>query len=472
MVDRPGEEADRFPDSELINSLNKPHRNTRAAKLCAVTWYRILGGRLVMAGRNGKKIGAAGFCLMGAGASAFFAAAALATGSAAPAKADFEDLLDPIIQPLLTSVTDSIAGFDPAAAVDVTSWADSLLSSLNSVDLAVPGMDAAPAVAASATTDAASADSPTTGVYVIPIDLQSLTDPTVQATIDGGSPTNLLLDTGSSGLVVPFTNFDGNSYNFFTELENFYDLGVPVGFGESSAGGVDYLYATYDGVSVDYDAFSNDTFTDLTTNTPIEEELYSWDPSNLGTLFSNDAFQNLLTSDGGVSGIMGIGEGASGSAGVSPLAGAGFDGVAVDITPFQVGGGLVVDDYNPFTAIVTLPSTGATPTGDLYETVTYGSQTLGSSVSDDLDTGGGYGTIPSSLTGDLGVGSEISVYTSDGGTPLYSYMVDNSSEIPTTTSGTAIDSGMLPFLYEPIYLSYAGDTLSFDEPQPGDLGSI
>ena len=71
-------------------------------------------------------------------AGAFLAAAAMATGSAvtaAPAKADFEDLLDPIIQPLLTSLTDSLAGFDPAAAADLTSWTDSLLSSLNLIDL-------------------------------------------------------------------------------------------------------------------------------------------------------------------------------------------------------------------------------------------------------------------------------------------------------------------------------------------------
>ena len=71
--------------------------------------------------------------LSGAGVSAgaFVAATAIAAGSAAPAKADFEDLLDPIIQPILTSLTDSIAVFDPAAALDLTSWADSLLASLN-----------------------------------------------------------------------------------------------------------------------------------------------------------------------------------------------------------------------------------------------------------------------------------------------------------------------------------------------------
>src|ERR1700677_4852651 len=97
-----------------------------------------------MAGRDGKKqarsanVGRRLLVGMGAGAGVFFAAAAMATGSAAPAKADFEDLLDPIIQALLTSFTDAISRFDPAAAVELTSWTDSLISSLNSIDLALP----------------------------------------------------------------------------------------------------------------------------------------------------------------------------------------------------------------------------------------------------------------------------------------------------------------------------------------------
>ena len=92
--------------------------------------------------------------IMGGAIGAFLAAAAMATGSAvtaAPAKADFEDLLDPIIQPLLTSLTDSLAGFDPAAATDLTSWTDSLLSSLNSIDLALPSTAEPAASAASST---------------------------------------------------------------------------------------------------------------------------------------------------------------------------------------------------------------------------------------------------------------------------------------------------------------------------------
>jgi hypothetical protein len=32
------------------------------------------------------------------------------------------------------------------------------------------------------------------------------------------------------------------------------------------------------------------------------------------------------------------------------------------------------------------------------------------------------------------------------------------------TSGTSIDSGVEPFLQEPIYINYTDDTLTFDEP--------
>ena len=113
--------------------------------------------------------------MMGGAVGACMAAAAMATGSvvtAAPAKADFEDLLDPIIQPLVTSLSDAIAGFDPAAATDLTSWTDSLLGSLNSIDLALPST-AEPAASAAQSTG----DSPTSGTYDIPITVQEDTEP-------------------------------------------------------------------------------------------------------------------------------------------------------------------------------------------------------------------------------------------------------------------------------------------------------
>src|ERR1700686_537808 len=156
-----------------------------------------------MAGRDGKKqarsanVGRRLLVGMGAGAGVFFAAAAMATGStvtAAPAKADFDTLIDPIIN----SISDSLVALDPAAAVDITSWTDSLLASLNSIDLAAPAA-AEPAAAVAA------ASNSTSGTYDIPITMQEVTEPTVQATVDGAS-TTLLVDTGSSGLVIPYTD--------------------------------------------------------------------------------------------------------------------------------------------------------------------------------------------------------------------------------------------------------------------------
>ena len=257
-----------------------------------------------MAGRDGKKqarSAKAGRRLlvgMGAGAGVFLAAAAMATGSAAPAKADFEDLLDPIIQPILTSLTDSIGAFDPAAALDLTSWTDSLLASLNSIDLALPSV-AEPAAAVAAAAD------PTTGTYDIPLTVLEGTEPAVNASIDGGSSVPLLVDTGSAGLVVPWQDLGSGS-----ELSDLLSLGLPTGLHESGySGGVDYLYLTYHSVPVDYLNGSTDV---LSTDGPVDVEVYSWDPSNLGSLFTNNAFENFLGSND-VSGILGVGENSCGS---------------------------------------------------------------------------------------------------------------------------------------------------------------
>ncbi|HZC90555.1 MAG TPA: hypothetical protein VE400_07835, partial [Mycobacterium sp.] len=241
----------------------------------------------------------------GAGVGVFLAAAAaMATGSAAPAKADFEDLLDPIIQPILTQVTDSLAGFDPTLATDLTSWTDTFLSDLNNIDAVTAATGAASSGASSADASPA-ADSPTTGTYDLPITLPANdpTEPTVGATVDGAS-TTLLVDTGSSGLVVPISDLDSGS----SELSELLNLGLPSGIGESGySGGVDYIYLTYDNAAVDYPT----TTGVLDTTAPVEVEVYSWDPSDLSSFFTNDAFQNFDTSNA-VTGILGIGDDTSG----------------------------------------------------------------------------------------------------------------------------------------------------------------
>jgi PE-PGRS C-terminal aspartyl peptidase-like domain len=377
--------------------------------------------------------------VMGGAVGAFIAAAAMATGSAvtaAPAKADFEDLLDPIIQPILTSLTDSLAGFDPAAAVDVTSWTDSLLSSLNSIDLALPSI-AEPAAAAAASADPAAAPADAT----IPLTVLEGTEPAVNASVDGGSSVPLLVDTGSSGLVIPYTDLGSTTTQ---QLTNLFDLGFPTGFSESGySGGVDYLYLTYNDVPVDYLNGSTDV---LSTNGPVDIEVYSWDPSNFGSLFTNDAFQNFLTSND-VNGILGIGENTSGPT-TSPFES--YGGVTVDVPQSE----LIVGSTDPITGGTTVD--GA-PISNLYETVTNGGSTTGSSVSDDVDSGGVFGTIPSTLNAEPG--SIITVYTSQGGTELYQYTV-GSGEVPTSTTGTSIDSGVEPFLTHELYINYATDQMT------------
>jgi hypothetical protein len=394
-----------------------------------------------MAGRDGKKqarSAKAGRRLlvgMGASAGVFLAAAAMATGSAAPAKADFEELLDPIIQPILTSLTDSLAAFDPAAALDLTSWTDSFLASLNSIDLALPS--AAEPAAAVAAASAASTS------YTIPLTVLEGTEPAVNATIDGGSSSMpLLVDTGSAGLVIPWQDLGSSSSQAF---ENLLNLGFPTGISESGySGGVDYLYLTYNSVPVDYLNGSTDV---LSTTGPVDIEVYSWDPSNLGSLFTNDAFQNFLTSNE-VSGILGVGENASGPT-TSPFES--FGGVTVDVP----GKDLIVGG-NP----VAGTSLSGAPIITDYISIDGGAL---QAVSNDVDSGGVTGTIPASLltsseynssTDLVNPGTTIAVYADKAGADeLYSYTV-NAANAPIVVSGSSMDSGVEPFLLGPISMEY------------------
>jgi hypothetical protein len=407
-----------------------------------------------MAGRIGKKrshntsIRRCGV-VMGGAVGAFVAAAAMATGSAAPAHADFEDLLDPIIQPLLASFTDSIALFDPAAALDLTSWTDSLLASLNtSFDFALPSTDSALAAAATAAEPAASVAGAT-----IPMTVLEGTEPAVNASIDGGGSVPLLVDTGSSGLVVPYTDLGSDP---FSQLEALFSLGSPTGISESGySGGVDYLYLTYNNVPVDYLGAGGSTV--LSTEGPVDIEIYSWNPSDFGSFFTNDAFQQFLSSND-VQGILGIGENTAGPT-TTPFES--YGGVLIDVPHDQ----LVVGGTNPFPDG---PSTSGDPISNVFESINGGPQVA---VSNNIDSGGVFGTIPSSLESGSTVpaGTLISVYNA-AHQFLYSYTTIGNfdvgtgtgvSDSPTVISGTSIDSGVLPFLHHAVYLDYAGDTTYF-----------
>jgi hypothetical protein len=379
---------------------------------------------------------------MGASAGVFLAAAAMATGAtvtAGPAKADFEDLLDPIIQPLLTSLTDSIGAFDPAAALDLTSWTDSFLASLNSIDLALPSVAEPAAAAASSSVDTAALTGGT-----IPLTVLEGTEPSVNASIDGGASVPLLVDTGSSGLVVPYTDLGSN---VFTQLEALFQLGSPESFGISGySGGVEYIYATYNDVPVAYDG-------GFDTSGPVDVELFSWS-NNLSDPFEN--FQSFLSSNQ-VDGILGVGAVPAGPT-TTPFED--YGSVLVDIPNHQ----LVIGEANPFPEA---PSTAGTGVSDVLEKV--GSTTK--EVTNIIDSGGVFGTIPSSLESGSSVpaGTLITVENT-AGQELYSYTTTGNfdvgtgtgvSDAPTIVSGTSIDSGVLPFLHHAVYLDYAGDKTYF-----------
>jgi hypothetical protein len=398
-------------------------------------------GRDGIKGNNRRRMS-----IVGGAVGVFAAAAAMATGSAvtaAPAKADIDALLDPIIQPIVTSLSDAIAGVDPAGAADLTSWTDSLLASLNSLDAAVP----AAAVGAS---DPTTAD--------LPITMEETTEPTVQASIDGTSNT-LLVDTGSSGLVIPWEALGSND---LSALYNLFTLGLPTSFGESGySGGVQYIYLTYDNIPVNYGDGLD------ITNAPTEVEILSWPSGSSGP----DSFEAFLADDDST-GILGIGDAADAGPGTSPFESAGYSGVTVDLPQNELvvgeNAGTPIAGANDFTGAPT-PTTAT-----FTETVTDGSTVIGSGpVSDDVDSGGVFGTIPNTIDGTaVAPGDTVSVY--DGSTLLYSYEVttidaENDTSAPEITAGTAgstnaIDSGVEPYLEEPIYINYTDDTLTFDKP--------
>ncbi|MGB7872426.1 MAG: PecA family PE domain-processing aspartic protease [Mycobacterium sp.] len=387
-------------------------------------------GRDGIKGKNRRRM-----AIVGGAVGAFAAAAAMATGSAvtaAPAKADFEDLLDPIIQPILTALTDSLAGFDPAAAADLTSWTDSFLSSLNALDVTAALPSAAEPAAALTTLS---------GGDVIPLSVQEGTEPTVDVSVDGSTPELTLVDTGSSGLLVPLNDLS---------LTQLFDLGFPTGINAVSfSGGIEAFYLEYNDATV---GFGDGAVT--TTNTPVDVAFFSF-PTSFSAGSPLD-FQQFLADNASPGGILGIGASGETGPGTGPFEAAGVSGVTVD-APLKE----LVLGPNAGTQIEPALNGAATPLNNLTETVRTSTGALvgTGSVSDDVDSGGVFGTIPSSLVGNAGsvpVGDTITV--SDGNTVLYSYTVANDGvhDAPTVVSGTAIDSGFAPFAQEPIFISYGG----------------
>jgi PE family len=257
------------------------------------------------------------------------------------------------------------------------------------------------------------------------------TEPLVDVTINGGPSVPVLVDTGSTGLVIPLRDI------------GLYHLGLPTGVGTGSySGGLTYFYVTFDTTV----GFGNG----IVASTPVDVVVLGFP-----TPFGNFASSN------GAAGIMGIGVNAGGPGPSSPVSG----------LPSSMNQGVLINEpqgYLQFANTNPLPaytSTDGAPISFLKLSIDGGApQNVPGSF---IDSGGVYGTIPSSVTGSLPAGTVITVYN-NAGTELYQYTTTaTNSPTVTSVSGDSMNTGFEPFAQGPVYISYTPSgvgTTVFDYP--------
>ncbi len=241
------------------------------------------------------------------------------------------------------------------------------------------------------------------------------TEPVVDVSVGGGPSVPLLVDTGSTGLVIPLRDV------------GLFHLGLPTGFGTGAfTGGVTYGYITFD-TTVN---FGNG----IVSSTPVDVVLFG-----LPTSFASFANGN------GAAGILGVGVNAGGPGPSSPVTG----------LPGNLNQGVLINEPkgylqfgpNPLSPVNSV--TGA-PVGNLEVQVGNGPKV--SVPGTFIDSGGVDGTIPSSVAGSLPSGSVITVYNSTGSTELYQYTT-SATNTPTVVSGDSMNTGFEPFALGPVYIS-------------------
>lgn len=272
-----------------------------------------------------------------------------------------------------------------------------------------------------------------TRVYgIVPVSMVATTEPVVYLSINGGPTIPVLVDTGSSGLVVTMDSVGQNN------------LGNPYCDGANNctsgySGGLTYHYQSYD-TTVD---FGNGIVTDTTAVNVVDQA-------------DEAAFLDFLS--WGAKGILGIGANAYGpgpSVPTAALPGELSDGVMLYQGLFFGFAGLMVFGQNPMPVRTSVP--GA-PIAYLQVQVGNGQKTTVASI---IDSGGVYGTLFQSLVGASSVapGTKISVYSEDGSTLLYSYTTSsyNAPTVIPDSSDDPINTGYFAFQQGPVYINYAYD---------------
>ncbi|AGZ49086.1 PecA family PE domain-processing aspartic protease [Mycobacterium kansasii] len=260
----------------------------------------------------------------------------------------------------------------------------------------------------------------------VPLTMHAVTEPVVFMSVNGGPNVPILVDTGSAGLVVTPNEVGG--------LFGLFRMGLPTNFGLSGySGGLTYLYATYH-APVD---FGNGI---ATPPTNVNVVLLSF-PQTFSGYFA----------PAGVNGVLGIGPNATGPGPSIPnqaLPGDLNQGVLINIPEGTMRFGpdpLVGGDSITGSPIATL---GLRINGGSLQHVPM-----------IVDSGGVLGTMPANVlgtgqvSGNVPNGTHIQVYTNDGSTLLYEYVVNGNG--PRVISSGLMNTGYVPFDQQPVYISYS-----------------
>lgn len=373
------------------------------------------------------------------------AGAFLALSAPAPAAhADWDDLFQPILDAFSIVDPGIAADTDPGSALASLDalfegwYQDLVYSPLHGI---APWLFGADLPGSAVAYDADSATVPDS--FTVPMDVNLTTQPVVNVSIGGGAQTEVLVDTGAAGLVVPIWN-----------INPFGITGLPTGFSIGQFGGaLNYFYMELP-TTVTFTGVNGDT---VTADTTVDAVLFAF-PADLNPFGSWSIYDYLA---GSSTGVLGIGPNALGP---TP------DHIPTADLPGNLGNGVLIDQANKQLIFGDNPYEGGTviagsPWADLQVQLNDGPLTNVKAV---IDSGGVYGTMPSSVLTGAGItptangalpdGTDISVYAKDG-TLLYSYTVGSQAgEVRSPVvvgANSGMNTGNWLFGQEPVYINYS-----------------
>jgi len=281
---------------------------------------------------------------------------------------------------------------------------------------------------------------------VVPVQMKATTEPTVSVSVNNGARKPMLVDTGSSGLLLTRDSVGSG------------DLGAPIGSGEVTYSGADTVTFHYTTYQTTVDLGGGAVSAPTAVNIVDEADAA--------------AFKDFLA-PAQVVGILGVGANTYGP-GPGPSQGQGctVPSAACTIPTASMPGelsdgfllyqgaflgllGVMILGPDPLATRVSVP--GA-PDANVLVSVNGGAQQPAQSI---IDTGGVTGTLPAYLAGGAAVGSEvpvgtkISVYAPDGTTLLYSYTTTALNTPYVVADDDLMNTGYTPFQQGPVYINYA-----------------